>query len=251
MENAKAVKFIKYTTASFHTRRHKPSQGRIDKFKKGIGMQTLSKSDYQRLRKGAEVIEADGHGDKVLRLRDGSFVKLFRRKRLISSAVIWPYAKRFAKNAEMLKSLNLPCPQVIQVYRCPELQRDIVHYQPLPGRTLRQLNKNELTEELFSALGELIATLHKKGVYFRSLHLGNIVLTPENKMGLIDLADLSKSCPPLSAMKRLRNFKHLLRDERDRTTLTQPAATACFDRYCQESALAPDGTTLKKRLKLL
>lgn len=219
--------------------------------KKGIGMQALSKSDYESLRKGAEIIEADGHGEKVLRLRDGSFLKLFRRKRLISSAAIWPYAQRFADNAAMLKTLNLPCPQIIQTYRCRELKRDIVHYQPLPGRTLRQLHEQELTEKLFTQLGSLIATLHSQGIYFRSLHLGNIVLTPENKMGLIDLADLSRSRGALGTIKRLRNFQHLLRDSRDRNTLNQPKAIACFDQYCQESSLAPSGKILKHRLQLI
>jgi tRNA A-37 threonylcarbamoyl transferase component Bud32 len=219
-------------------------------YKEGIGMQTLSKSGYDNLRQGAEVIEADGHGDKVLRLQDGSFLKLFRRKRLISSAAIWPYAKRFADNAAMLNSLNLPCPQVMQVYRIKELQRDIVHYQPLPGRTLRQLESGELTSDIFSALGSFIATLHRQGIYFRSLHLGNIVLTPEGRMGLIDLADLQKNDHALSKIKRLRNFKHLLRDKRDRKVLSHIKAAACFDSYCRDSTLKLDVHTLKKRLHL-
>ena len=219
-------------------------------YKIGIGMHTLSESDYDNLRKGAEVIEADGHGDKVLRLRDGTFLKLFRRKRLISSAAIWPYAKRFADNAAMLSRLNLPCPLVKHIYRVKELQRDIVHYQPLPGRTLRQLESSELTADMFAALGSFIAKLHSQGIYFRSLHLGNIVLTPESKLGLIDLADLRKSRRALGTVKRLRNFQHLLRDNRDRIILSQAAALACFDSYCQENSLAPNGQALKKRLRL-
>ena len=62
-------------------------------------MQELDLSAYESLRAGATVLEADKHGDKVLRLPDGNFVKLFRRKRLISSAALYPYAQRFADNA--------------------------------------------------------------------------------------------------------------------------------------------------------
>ena len=105
-------------------------------------------------------------------------------------------------------------------------------------------------DAIFTELGSLIATLHRQGIYFRSLHLGNIVLTPENKMGLIDLADLSRGRGALGTIKRLRNFQHLLRDSRDRNTLNQPEAIACFDRYCQESSLAPSGKILKHRLQL-
>jgi len=56
-------------------------------------MTPLSHDQYRSLRADAQVIEADGHGEKVLRLADGTFVKLFRRKRLISSALFYPYAK--------------------------------------------------------------------------------------------------------------------------------------------------------------
>lgn len=44
-------------------------------------MQAFDHAHYLDLVQGAEVLEADGTGDKVLRLRDGSMLKLFRRKR--------------------------------------------------------------------------------------------------------------------------------------------------------------------------
>ena len=66
-------------------------------------MRVIDYPSYLQLRDNAEVLEADGHGDKVLRLRDGSFLKLFRRKRLISSAALFPYAERFARNASELR----------------------------------------------------------------------------------------------------------------------------------------------------
>lgn len=78
-------------------------------------MQQLALSAYESLRDGAEVLEADRYGDKVLRLTDGNFLKLFRRKRLLSSAALYPYAQRFADNAQALKELGIPCPQTIAV----------------------------------------------------------------------------------------------------------------------------------------
>ena len=53
-------------------------------------MQQLAHTDYLALRENCKVIEQDGFGDKVMILQDGTFLKLFRRKRLISSAAIWP-----------------------------------------------------------------------------------------------------------------------------------------------------------------
>jgi hypothetical protein len=61
-------------------------------------MQKLDHTAYLNMRDGAEVLEADRHGDKVLRLTDGTMLKLFRRKRVLSSALWAPYAQRFADN---------------------------------------------------------------------------------------------------------------------------------------------------------
>lgn len=43
----------------------------------------LSHDAYLEMREGARVVEADRHGDKVLLLADGSYFKMFRRKRLV------------------------------------------------------------------------------------------------------------------------------------------------------------------------
>ncbi|QNH79906.1 toluene tolerance protein [Pseudomonas protegens] len=185
-------------------------------------MQEIDYSTYEALRAGAQVLEADGSGDKVLRLSDGRILKLFRRKRLLSSALFYPYAKRFADNAKALKQRNIPCPQIIAVYRIPSIQRDGVYYAPLAGMTIRQLHNDTNTpNDLQRRLGQFIAFLHDKGVYFRSLHFGNVILTPENELGLIDIADLRCQPKPLSENKRLRNFTHLFRYQEDRQWLIE------------------------------
>ncbi|MBM7061188.1 phosphotransferase [Pseudomonas sp. UL073] len=186
-------------------------------------MQTLDPESYQSLRMGATVLEADAHGDKVLHLQDGRFLKLFRRKRLISSAALYPYAQRFADNIEALQQRGIPCPRVEQVYRIPAIQRDAVLYAPLPGLTLRQALAEPArpSAELAERLARFIARLHQSGVYFRSLHLGNILLTENDELGLIDVADMQCQKRPLNAWKRKRNFKHLLRYPKDQQLLEQ------------------------------
>ncbi|AXA56009.1 toluene tolerance protein [Pseudomonas thivervalensis] len=182
-------------------------------------MQTLDHTVYLDLREGADVLEADRQGDKVLRLADGSMLKLFRRKRLLTSALWSPYARRFADNCQTLQERGIECPRIRQVYRIPAIERDAVHYDPLPGRTLRQLLDGDAPDELRARLGEFIAHLHQNGIYFRSAHLGNVVLTPENTLGLIDVADLRAYGRPLRKGLRLRNFKHMLRYRQDREWL--------------------------------
>ncbi|WP_460417197.1 phosphotransferase [Pseudomonas sp. microsymbiont 2] len=195
-------------------------------------MQALDHARYLALREGAHVLEADGTGDKVLRLRDGSMFKLFRRKRLISSAAWYPYARRFADNCQALAERGIPCPQVLAVYRIAEIARDAVHYEPLPGQTLRQLLEQPGAHAgLRDQLGRFIARLHETGVYFRSAHLGNVVLTPEGELGLIDVADLRTTRSPLRRSQRLRNFRHMLRYREDRQWLLGDGDNSFVEAY--------------------
>ncbi|MFK3798085.1 toluene tolerance protein [Pseudomonas sp. NPDC088444] len=189
-------------------------------------MRALTQSDFQALRKDAQVLEADAFGDKVLRLSDGNFMKLFRRKRLISSAALFPYARRFARNALALKRRGIACPEILETYRVADIARDVVHYQPLPGQTLRQLIKEPAhfdDKHLIYRFGHFVAHLHNEGIYFRSLHLGNVVMTPDNELGLIDIADMRVYRRPLRKTVRLRNFKHMLRYKDDARWVLDPA----------------------------
>jgi hypothetical protein len=214
-------------------------------------MQALEHCDYLALREGAKVIEADSHGDKVLLLPDGSYLKLFRRKRLLTSAAIWPYAQRFANNTKALQSKGIPCPTIIALYRIAAIQRDAVHYAPLPGQTLRQVIQQESdSESLRSQLGAFVAKLHACGIYFRSLHLGNIVLTAEKTLGLIDIADMQCLRWPLFKGQRIRNFQHMLRYNVDKQWLfADPLSPkSFFASYLAHSHLGMELAALIKKV---
>jgi hypothetical protein len=184
-------------------------------------LKRLADDDYLALRAGATVIESDGFGDKVLRLADGTMLKLFRRKRLLSSAAWYPYAQRFADNAAALEKRGIPVPQVINVWRIPSIARDAVHYHPLIGKTLRELRREGIEpaveESLKISFTRFVIHLHECGVYFRSLHLGNVVYTPQHRLGLIDLSDTHFRRHRLSRRLRVRNLRLLQNsvDERD------------------------------------
>jgi tRNA A-37 threonylcarbamoyl transferase component Bud32 len=179
-------------------------------------LQTLSHDAYLALRASATVVERDLHGEKVLRLEDGNYLKLFRRKRLLSSAAWYPYAQRFADNAAELRQRGIPCPEVVDVFRIAGFSRDAVRYIPLAGRTLRQVIETDATpQDLPEKLGRFVARLHGSGIYFRSLHLGNILLTPSGALGLIDVADLRTQSRALDSNQRKRNLLRLHRDPPD------------------------------------
>lgn len=86
-------------------------------------------------------------------------------------------------------------------------------YRPLAGQTLKDiyLQAPDAFLNEVPRLAAFIRDLHNKGIYFRSLHLGNIVLTPEGSLGLIDIADMSVQSRPLSAAKARRNLAHFSR----------------------------------------
>ena len=178
------------------------------------GLKTTDHQDFLALKAGAEVLEADLHGEKVLRLADGTMLKLFRRKRLITSAAWYPYAQRFVDNALALQQRGIPVPRVIAATRIPSVKRDAVHYQPLEGVTLRQLIRQGLdpkTEQtLKKRFTEFVIHLHELGIYFRSLHLGNVILTPSGELGLIDFSDLRIYRRPLRGFMRRRNIQRML-----------------------------------------
>lgn len=179
-------------------------------------MKTLSHNEYLLLRKDAQVIEKDSFGDKVLLREDGRFIKIFRRKRLLSSALLYPYAQRFADNAEKLNQLGIPCPTVIAVYRIPSIKRDLVYYQPLEGQTVRQVYQSkQLPRHFRQSLLEFIKRVQDCGIFFRSMHLANIIYTPDGQFGLIDFADMKIQNKPLNAAQRERNKKHIHRYKED------------------------------------
>ena len=199
-------------------------------------MKSLDNKQYLKMRAGADVTAADEHGDKVLLLKDGTYLKLFRVKRLFTSARLFPYWRRFEKNAEALHALGVPTLKVIESIRLPEIDRTAVHYEPLPGNILREVP--DFDARLVSRLGAFIKELHDKGVYLRSMHLGNVVLTPEDELGLIDIADMRVYGGALRKGLRLRNLHHLWRYEQDRRAISpyQEAFVSSFDAGYREKA---------------
>jgi len=193
-------------------------------------LKTLTQQEYLAMREGAVVLEHDGYGDKVLRLRDGSILKLFRRKNLLSSAVLFPYARRFARNALALARRGIPVPQVIALGAIAEPARHFVHYRPLAGNTLRELEhaglSGERRLELREKLTQFVIHLHDQGVYFRSLHLGNVVLTPDDRLGLIDFSDLRIYPWSLGSYSRRRNMMRMLGIPGDAEWVDLPAIIA-------------------------
>ncbi len=206
-------------------------------------MKRIDLETYRQILASSTVLERDAYGEKVLVLPDGNLVKIFRRKRWLSSALFFPYARRFVRNARRLAEIPIATLTVLDICYCGAVNRHLVTYRPLPGETLRSRLRDNPQERpaLLSKLAGFIAELHQSGVYFRSVHFGNIIVMPDRqRLGLIDVADMAIRHRPLPVAERLRNFRHMLRYEEDAGFLREYGWENLFDGYLEAASLAPD-----------
>ncbi len=210
----------------------------------------LSNDQLAEMLREADVIEEDGHGVKVAKLKDGTYLKLFRRKQLLSTALWATPSRRFADNSIHLRSLGITAPIIKQLVQIPSAKLDGVIYQPLPGDTLRNRwrrlgdTERELDVRQF---GQFLGALHQAGIYFRSLHLGNVLKQPDGELALIDVSDMRFSQHPLRFGKRRRNLRHMLRYKEDShwlVTLHSPALMSGYSEKCGETAARKLGEDL-------
>lgn len=200
--------------------------------------QLLSREAFETMLVGAQILEQDARGLKVLRLADGNILKLFRVKHLISSARVYSYARQFCRNAERLQVLGIPTVSVLALYHFGDSTDTAVRYRPLPGQTIRQLASSKaLDDALMTRLGAFIGRLHDLGIYFRSLHMGNIVHTDDGGFGLIDVADMSIYPWRLRCGRRLRNLRHITRLQEDMRQLAAAQWNALWHGYFNGSQL--------------
>lgn len=197
-------------------------------------VRNLSQAAFDTLQAHAQVIEEDGLGPKVLRLENGNFLKLFRGRRCYTSGSFNPYSERFAVNSERLQDMGIAAPKILDLYQLKDGSTAVL-YQPLPGQTLRQVMQSmgspAVRQALVERFGKFLAVLHDKGIYFRSLHLGNVLLMDDGEFALIDIADMHLYPSPLRIALRQRNLRHMQRYPEDRRWLFEEQLQALLDGY--------------------
>ena len=210
-------------------------------------MQKLDRASYESLVSGATVLARDPFGAKVFDLQDGRVLKLFRGKRFLSSNTIFPYAARFAWAARKLTLRKITTVDVLGVFSIRSLQRQAVLYRKVEGETLRSaLQRTGELSGLLRLLAEYLALLHARGVYFRSLHFANLLLTPDRQFVLIDVLETRFSRRSLEPKLRGRNFRHLTPYQVDREALAAFGPNRFLHCYLQASDLSP-----RQRVRLL
>ncbi|VVN85880.1 toluene tolerance protein [Pseudomonas fluorescens] len=175
-------------------------------------MRIVTANELQNWLSQGELLEKDSHGPKVVRLASGELLKIFRSRRHPLIARLRPDAQRFAEQGRQLQERGIHTPQILE---CCWIDRkkavSACLYQPLDGVALDSLFKGSRAQfdGLLPELAGYILRLHQRGIYFRSLHLGNVLRTPDQDFGLIDFLDIRFKKRPLRSMLVKRNFQHL------------------------------------------
>lgn len=175
-------------------------------------MRIVTAKELQDWLSQGELLEKDSRGAKVVRLPNGQLLKIFRSRRIPLIARLRPDAVRFAERAKRLQALNIKTPMIRECCWVDRSQAvSLCLYEPLEGIPLDKFFRDSRNEfdTLIPQLASYIYHLHQLGIYFRSLHLGNILLTPDDGFGLIDFLDIRFKGRPLGRMLIKRNFQHL------------------------------------------
>ncbi|MDR5170850.1 toluene tolerance protein [Methylobacillus flagellatus] len=213
----------------------------------------LTPEDFAQLRRNAKVLEQNERGIKLLQMQNGNILKVFHVRHTFTLTRVYSYARHFCRNADKLKRLGVPTVEIVQLFHFEESTDTAVLYRPLQGHTLRQLHISGLAEHgLMESFGRFVAQLHQHGVYFRSLHFGNVVRTPDGRLGLIDIADLKVYRHGLTNWHRARNFRHLQRYQADWESLPMAERKVFADSYFSTAQLPPKAASaLRSSLKFL
>ena len=200
-------------------------------------VKTLSEEEYRALIDGGRVVEQDANGSMVTFLADGTVLKIFPQKPFLSSDTLRPYATRFVRNAAKLHALGIWTVTILAQFKINHLGAMAVHYEPIPGRTLRSLGAStDDSPALVSDFATFIASLHDRGIYFRAIHLANVIVNHDHKMGLIDMDDLWTKKRPLNFNERLRNIGKTYRYPEDVEFLRSPGESFFIDAYLAATA---------------
>jgi hypothetical protein len=214
-------------------------------------MQTLSSAQYESLVENGRPVKQMRQGVKVWRLDDGRILKLFRPRGRFSRSRLYPPNQRFARNAARLAQLGFTSVEVQQIFWNQANGCYGVIYPELPGRTLEELlTATDDHTVVLSALAKLIADLHRAGVNFRSLHLGNVLMIESGTLALIDVQELTFRRRPLGLRARAKNLTRLLRRPQDRALLGESPFEELFSRYlgCSDLSVAA-GERLRRLLQ--
>lgn len=195
-------------------------------------MNTISKQQLKYLCRNGTCVDFIGEYPSIIFHPDGTITKLWlRKKSFFSSDRFRSYAQRFVNNAARLTAKGITVPEILSHAVLEGERISIVCYRALPGNSIRVLLKKFPERVDIPALCQYILMLHDKGIFFRSIHLGNIILLPDNSYGLIDFTDVRIYKKSVPLLRRAANLATPMRysEDTDRIEVAQlPNLIECY-----------------------
>lgn len=174
---------------------------------------------------------------KLFESKSDEMIKIFYpRRKFISSNQYKPYALRFRNNAEQLRTLGFITPTIKTLQYCPDLNTYIISYDKLPGVDFRVFSQNN--KGIIHTLAAFIAKLHQKGIFFRSIHLENLLRLNNGDIALLDIVDIQFKKRAISSYLRFRNLKHLFQIKEDKQFWTHVNTAEFLKNYFKFAELS-------------
>ena len=109
----------------------------------------------------------------------------------------------------------------------------MVTYKSLSGEDVRALWDVKYLE----GMADYLARLHQSGVYFRGIHLGNVLLQDSGGYALIDISGMTIWPWPLTIWQRLRNLGRFVSFPEDVALFHAYGVQRFCDEYCAAAGL--------------
>ena len=212
-------------------------------------MEIITSEDFHHIcfQKDSTLLKTTYDRPKLLETPAGEMVKIFypRRKRFSSNS-FKPYAIRFKANANRLRQLGFAAPHVENIKFCPDLRTYILIYQKIPGENARILANQNM--DIIAAVAKYLVELHHQGIFFRSLHLENLLYQETEEFLLLDIVDVKFKKNPLNIFFRYRNLKHMFFIEDDATFWQSYGIEKFVEQYLKLAKLSRLSTYILKRM---
>lgn len=201
------------------------------------GAVELSEALFERHCRTSEVLEQSIDGrPRLLSHQDAGGVPLITK-------LWWPSgmlgrksvrrAEQFRSRLDHLAARGIRVPVYRAHGRTAAGVRFVV-YERLDGSSLRDLEGAfDLGE-----LAEFVVALHARGVYFRGLHLGNVIARDDGAFGVVDVQDVRLRRRPLGLRMRERNLGILCSHPQDRQYMDNGHWSELVMAYCRRAGMS-------------
>lgn len=212
-------------------------------------MKTLGREQLSQFIRENKLLDGTIERPGIMLTPAGEIVKSFYRRKIISTATFFPQAHQFQASGLKLIKRDIPAPVVKEIIYCEDIPVHMVIYDRLEGVDVRELCGSTGVGCL-SQLPGYLAHLHDLGVYFRAIHLGNILIYGD-VISLVDISDLSVANSSLGIFKRARNLAHLFNSEDDKAYFVTYGVGKFIQEYIEVSGIpSVQRWPLVKRLHL-